>query len=480
VAIADIKIDARSRDDIPAILRGLQEMYVREEIRQKLFEKLEQSLESKASQATGRPGMELWRIFVLATLKQGLNCDFDRLQELAHHHNTLRQMLGHADWADQSEYKMQTLVDNVSRLSPKVLAEISQLIVETGHEVLKKKPGDALRGRCDSFVVETDVHYPTDTNLLWDAMRTLIRQTGRVCEAYGVSGWRQYRYHSRQLKQRFRKTQKLRYSNSKNPDQQTRKRQQIHQAYCDYLQQAQVLVGKVAATLPALIARGALPEIKTLKLFIVHAERQIDQITRRVLEGETIPHDEKVFSLFEPHTRWLCKGKAGVPVELGVAVCVVEDQHQFILHHRILWNETDDQVAVAMVKDTQSRFSDLSQCSFDRAFHSPANRQALDQLLEHKILPKKGRLSQADQVREYSETFVEARRQHAAVESCINTLEHRGLDRCRTYGKIGFERCVALSVVAYNLHRLGAILQKREKARLMKQARREARLPLAA
>ena len=154
-----------------------------------------------------------------------------------------------------------------------------------------------------------------------------------------------------------------------------------------------------------------------------------------MLKGETIAHDEKVFSLFEPHTRWLCKGKAGVPVELGVAVCVMEDQHQFILHHCILWDETDDQVAVAMVKETQARFSDLNQCSFDRAFHSPANRQALDELLEHNILPKKGRLSKADQEREYSEHFIKARHQHAAVESCINNLEHRGLARCRSYGK---------------------------------------------
>jgi hypothetical protein len=297
---------------------------------------------------------------------------------------------------------------------------------------------------------------------------------------YGVSGWRQYQYHRRQLKQRFRQTQKLRYSNSKAPDQQHQKRQQVHQAYRAYLHQAQALIEKVKATLPALIARGALAEIETLQRFIDHAERQIDQITRRVLQGEKIPHQEKVFSLFEPHTRWLCKGKAGVPVELGVAVGVLEDQHQFILHHRILWNETDDQVAVTMVKDTQARFSDLNQCSFDRAFHSPANRRALDDLLEYNILPKKGRLSQADHHREYSEPFLNARRQHSAVESCINALEHRGLDRCRAYGKTGFERTVALSVVAYNLHRLGAILQKRDKARLIKQARREARLRLAA
>lgn len=138
VPIGDIKIDPRSRDDIPAVLRGLQEMYVREDIRERLFELLEKSLVRKVSHRTGRPGMELWRIFVLASLKQGLDCDFDRLHDLANQHKTLRQMLGHSDWIDTTEYQMQTLVENVSLLSPQVLAEISQLIVETGHEVLKK------------------------------------------------------------------------------------------------------------------------------------------------------------------------------------------------------------------------------------------------------------------------------------------------------------------------------------------------------
>ena len=184
--------------------------------------------------------------------------------------------------------------------------------------------------------------------------------------------------------------------------------------------------------------------------------------------------------MFEPHTCWLAKGKAGVPVELGVGVCVLEDQHQFILHHRILWDETDDQVAVAMVKEAQARFGDLNQCSFDRAFHSPANRQALDELLAHNILPKKGKLSKADQQREYDQHFIQARRQHAAVESCINNLEHRGLGRCRASGKKGFERSVALSVVAYNLHRLGLILQRKAKTRLVRLARRQDKPPLAA
>jgi len=479
IDIAQIKIDPRSRDDIPAVLKGLQLIYTQTDTREKLFELLAQSLAEKTNLRTGRPGMEQWRIFVLATLKQGLGCDWDRLQELAHEHRTLRQMLGHTD-NDPTRYPMQTLIDNVSLLSPQVLVEINQLVVETGHGVVKKNPGDVLRGRCDSFVVETDVHYPTDTNLLWDAMRVVLRETGRACEHYGVGGWRQWQYHSHCVKRLFRQTQSLRYSNSKDPEQQAHKRHQVHQASRDYLDQAAGLLNKAQASLDALSACGALAEVATIEHFMADAWRQIDQIRRRVLQGETIPHQEKVLSLFEPHTRWLCKGKAGVAVELGVAVCVLEDHHQFILHHRILWQETDDQVAVAMVKDTQAHFPDLRQCSFDRAFHSPDNRKALDQLLDDNILPKKGRLSEVDKAREHREVFVAARRQHAAVESCINNLEQRGLNRCRAYGKQGFARHVGLAIVAANVHRIGLLLQRKEKARLARQARRETRLALAA
>jgi len=139
IDIAQIQINPRSRDDIPAVLKGLQLIYTQTDKRERLFALLEQSLAAKADPRIGRPGMELWRIFVLATLKQGLGCDWDRLQELADEHRTLRQMLGHTD-TDQSRYRMQTLIDNVSLLTPPVLAEINQLVVETGHGVVKKKP----------------------------------------------------------------------------------------------------------------------------------------------------------------------------------------------------------------------------------------------------------------------------------------------------------------------------------------------------
>ena len=219
--------------------------------------------------------------------------------------------------------------------------------------------------------------------------------------------------------------------------------------------------------------------VEQIHHYIQHAERQIDQINRRVLKGERIPHSEKVFSIFEEHTEWVCKGKAGVPVELGVRVCVLEDQHQFILHHRVMWQETDDQVAVPMIEDALKRFPMINQCSFDKGFYSKSNISGLNKQLDNVILPKKGRCNQEEKAWQESEIFGQARRQHSAVEACINNLEVRGLDRCLSYGRAGFERHVALSIVATNVHRIGLLLQRKELARL-KQIEQQKNLHLAA
>jgi len=157
-------------------------------------------------------------------------------------------------------------------------------------------------------------------------------------------------------------------------------------------------------------------------------------------------------------------------------VCVLEDPHQFILHHRDLWHETDDKDALALVEAAQTRYPDLRQCSFDKGFYTPANRDELEPLRDLVILPKKGRLSGQDKEREYSDDFIQARHQHAAVESCINNLEGPGLDRCLSYGKHSFERHVALSVVACHLHRIGLILQRQERAQLEKEKRKRQQL----
>ena len=388
------------------------------------------------------------------------------MYDLVNENNTLRQFLGHADIWDRRQYSYQSVVDNVSLLTPELLAEVGKLVVGSGHKVSKKKPGGLLHGRCDSFVVATDVHYPTDGALLWDAMRGLLRESGRAANECGLPGWRQGRHLTDVVQKRFHAV--------------CRTRRVAPERVQAYLGLCRALVGRAEVTLLALQEariRCRLKRGDPVKIdhFIGHAKRQIDQVDRRLLKGETIPQDEKVFSIFEPHTRWISKGKAGCPVELGVPVCIVADEFGFILNHRIMWEGSDVDHAVPMVGDTQSRFPEFRSCRFDRGFHSPSNRLELDTLLDHNVLPRKGRLSRANRIREGVETFVALRRKHPAVEAAINTLEHRGLDRVRVYGAGGFERVVGLSVLAFNIHRLGLLIRRRRQVLLKRQ-----RLPLTA
>ena len=114
--------------------------------------------------------MTLWNILVLGLLKQGANCDYDRLHDLGNQHRTVREMLGHRALDDRARYPYRTLVRNISLLTPELLAGINRLVVQAGHALVGHAPEESLKARCDSFDVETDVHCPTDVDLLWDAL----------------------------------------------------------------------------------------------------------------------------------------------------------------------------------------------------------------------------------------------------------------------------------------------------------------------
>lgn len=475
VNISQIKIDAKSRDDIPQILRGIQYLYTNEETCNKLFIALGAAIPTTVNKDNGRPGMTLWRIFVLGVLRLNLNCDYDRLHNLANNHKTIRKMLGHGVFDEDYYYKWQTIKDNIRLLTPEVLDKINRIVVDEGHKLLKKKEIAGVAARCDSFVVKTDVHFPTDINLLFDAVRKAIELVAQLCDKFNISAWRQNNHNIKAVKKLYRKSQQSKRGNKKNETKRLLQTQDAHKAYIDLARQ---FLSKVKQTTDYLQSNEPLSMIDTAKImeiydYLKHGVRQIDQIRRRVLQGEKIPHEEKVFSLFEPHTEWNCKGKLGVPVELGVKVCIMEDKDQFILHHRIMYKETDDKVAVAMAEETKRKYPNLRSVSYDRGFYSKANRERLNEILESFALPKKGKLSESDKVIQSNESYLQAKEKHSAVESAINALNHHGLDRCLDHGKIGLERYVALAIVARNTQRIGTILQKREHRLLILRERRQ-------
>ena len=468
--ISAIELDAKSRDDIPRILRGLQYIYTTPGVRAEVFAILAEVLPERADAAgkvsaeTGRPGMEQWKILVLGALRLGLNADYDRILELANQHATIRQMLGHGDWAERTRYSLQTLKENLRLFTPEILDRISQVVVRAGHQLVKKSPEEGLNARADSFVVETDVHYPTDLNLLLDAVRKAIETCAQLCKDEGLSDWRQSKHNIRKLKRLYRRLQSLKRCTAKDPDKRAARQGEIEQACRDYLALAEQFLTRARDTRATLHIGCDLPAalLADLDQYIGYSELLSDQIRRRILCGERIPHEEKIFSIFQPHTEWINKGKAGVPVELGLRVAICEDQHGFILYHQVMQKSTDDQIAIPLIQATCARFPEVHSASMDKGFHSLANQKGLAAIIPFPVVPRKGKCTASERERQSDPEFIRLRRRHSAVESAINALEAHGLDICPDHGIDGFKRYVALAVVGRNLHHLGAILLAQE------------------
>ena len=461
--ISNIKFDLSSRDEIPQLLIGLQVIYSNPVSREAVLQAISESLADKIDFQNGRPGMDLWKILVLGTLRLCCNWDYDKLHDIANNHLILRQMLGHSQYDLENLYKLQTIKDNLRLFTPELMDRINQIAVNLGHTLIGNKARNGLNASCDSFVEETNVHFPTDISLLWDALQKSIHLTMDIYNEIISSQWRQGEHLLRKLKMLLRKVQQLKRSNSQNPEKKDLKEKHIKSAYQDCLNLANILVAKVVDSIgtiktsePRLLAK-----ISAIEGYISHAKRQIDQIEQRVIAGETIAHEDKVFSIFEPHTEWISKGKAGVPVELGLRVCIVKDQFGFILHHQVMEHQTDDQIAISVVKAAREKFSSIDSCSFDKGFHSKNNQIELSTLVNTVVLPRKGKLTKTTQAIESSPEFQRLRHKHSAVESSINALENHGLDRCPDRGIDGFKRYTAFAVLARNLQIVGAIEQKR-------------------
>jgi hypothetical protein len=410
----------------------------------------------------GRSGMSLWKILILGLLRQVINADYDRVCNLANNHMELRKFLGHGMIDSHDYYSLQSIKDNISLLTEEVLDKINVLIVQEGHSILDARVTKRLNIKTDSFVVKSNVHYPTDTSLLFDAIRYLINLVAQLANKHGVSGWREYKYYIRKIRTLKRKVTSIKSSTSKAEDVVRKRDILIESAHTELLVLCQSMLVKLQSTFDSLQKEDYINDKKVdlFKKFIGHANRQIDQINRRIILKQIIPHSEKVFSLFNPFTEWISKGKAGVPVEFGLRVSISSDQHGFILTHTTMEKEQDVDVAIPMIIQVKEDFSNIYSASFDRGYHSPNNQEKLGKLVQKLILPKKGKVSKNRQEEiQKDQEYQVLRRKHSAVESNINAIEHHALDRCPDRGIDNFKKYVSMSVLAHNIHKIGALMQ---------------------
>src|SRR5664280_1970299 len=341
--IEKIRLPLKSRDELPPILAGLQWIWMHSTLKAEIFGLLEAKILA-GKQATGRTGMDLWQILVLGVVRLGLDADWDRMEDMANHHTLIRQMLGvpAVSWGEEDKrFGHQTLRDNVARLDDELLQPINARIAAAGREVFAKKAGApvaALQVKVDSYVLEADVHFPTDLNLLWDAGRKCVDliATYRDRFGYALPGWRKAKEWRRQLKNLQRSTSQVVCRGGPN------KEARVKSAVRDYLAAGLALAAKVQTSLIALCDQPVeTAHWEALAYFHRMLAKHLDLVERRLLNEATIPAHEKVFSLFEPHTEWIQKGKQRPNVELGHKLLLATDQQQLIQDYAVLMGETE-------------------------------------------------------------------------------------------------------------------------------------------
>ena len=255
------------------------------------------------------------------------------------------------------------------------------------------------------------------------------------------------------------------------PWRRAKKRERLNAAVTAYLQKAYVLEQKVFASLLALrpqafslLEPGILAEGEYYHEMLI---KHLDLIDRRGLQGELIPPADKLFSLVEPHTEWINKGKVSPAVELGHTLLITTDQYSLVLDYTVMDQSRDVKATLPLADRLLARFGEggLQSWSVDKGFSAQADRELLELFIPEVIMPKKGRHSQADQARETQKTFRRLRRQHSGIESDIKALEHHGLNRCPDKGWVGFQRYVGLGILAYNLHKIGHRLLAHDRRR---------------
>ena len=307
-------------------------------------------------------------------------------------------------------------------------------------------------------MVESNVHFPTDYNLLWDSARKCLDMATKFQQKHNLAGWRKMKNWRSGLKNKMRALGRACSSAGKG------KAGRVKGAALNYLTKAKALYSKLE------LEKGNFPQtdiadsiiLMELEKFMELLDKHIDLLERRIIKGETIPHEEKMFSIFEQYTEWVTKGKMRPNVELGKRVAITTDQYNLIVDYEIMENVSDSEIVPDLAQRVLSARR-VKSWSFDKGFFSKENKELLSGPVENLVLPKKGKCNKTEYKQEHEPRFIRLRNKHSAVESNINELEHRGLDRCPDKGYMHFKRYIGLAVCAYNLKRIGEQLISRER-----------------
>jgi hypothetical protein len=460
--IADLALNVRCRDEMIPILAGLQHVYTNSSLRNKVVRLVAEDINQNTRRDVGRPGFDDWQVVVLAAVRLGCNYNYDKLQDQAENHRALRTMLGLGEWDDSVSFSSRRLQDTLCAIQPATIAKINDAIVSHGQQL----HGDAAdRVRADSFVVETDIHYPTESSLIVDGMGKIIPLCGDLAAEMGQQGWRQRKHLHKKVKEFARTIAQI--AASKSPKVKTG----IAPAYQRLLERVKLILDRAkllqTQAESGASSKDALILSAQLKHWIELTGQVCDTAYRRVILGEKVPNNEKLFSMFETHTQLYRRGKAATPNQFGRLVLIFEDGAGFISHYHLMHREAcDSDVVVEQTRETQKKHNGaIETASFDRGFHTAENEELLSEIVGQPCLPPRHPRQYAERIAKGSVQFHQLRQRHPGIESAIGALQSgNGLKRARDRGEIGFERYLGLAILGRNIHVLGKLLIARRQA----------------
>jgi hypothetical protein len=464
--ISDTNIPYMSRDAYPALLASLKAIFEDKDAHEEIFKIIEKKIPLKNY---GRKGMDLWPIFVLSQVRLCMDYSYDRLQYDACYDSLLRQIMGiETEFGyEKTMYNYNQVYENVSLLDEETLCKINDVIIRFGHKVFQRE-GKSIRAKSDSYVLECDVHFPTDYNLLWDSARKCLDTIVKMrIKNPQMQGWRKIKKWYSDLKGRMRNLGKACHGGGMN------KPERVQLSVDNFLRKAVTLSEKLHNDLFQLpISDYAdIAFMYQLEHYLELLDKHIDLVNRRLVQNEIIPHDEKLFSIFETYTEWIKKGKSRPNVELGKKILVTTDQYNLIIDYQVMESQSDSESVIGLADRVLAKYQ-IESWSFDKGFYSLENKNLLKLFVNEVVMPKKGKRNSKEKEEETSKSFIELKNQHSTIESNINELEHRGLNRCPDKGYKNYKRYVGIGVCAYNLHKIGKHLlaETLEKEKKYKQA----------
>jgi IS5 family transposase len=353
-------------------------------------------------------------------------------------------------------------------LGPEIIAKIHQRVVAIAQE---RQIVQGRRLRVDTTVVETDIHYPTDSSLLGDGVRVLTRTMKRIAKLAGAAG---AKVRDRTRAVRYRLVEIGRATRSRTEQGQ----QRLKQAYEKLLSATGRVVGQAkrfAREVAAGIKRAAsivdqallLASRQYLETMIPRVQQVIGQTRVRVFKGNTRLAG-KIVSLFEPHTEVIRKGKAAKPTEFGKMVKVQEAEQQIITHYDVYDERPSD--AELLIPSLEAHQRQLGRAprlvSADAAFFSAKNEAAAHAMgVERVSIPNRSTKSPERKSLEKKRWFRNGQKWRTGSEGRISLLKRRhGLNRCRYKGPLGMKRWVGLGVIGDNLINIGRALAASAKA----------------